>query len=848
MSNINEEMIENISIKKIIDLIYNLLNQYGVDKIDLFKLKDELPPSIINKLHVHLIESLVFIEYNGQDIPQKSKIFEFEDINGKKEFYRIYTEEFFNSIVNKYKIKNILIIANGIIREDFDFQKCLNDCNIEQFKVVEKKEIDYKIIFTQDSDEKDKCKKTWNKLSVNYNYYFENPKGEEILDFNYSNERTDLINSLFENIESILCYCGPHGIGKTITFLEYKRLKKKVCYFNLKIIFKNQSNPHIWKNELLLKELADAFKYVSNYEKFNELKQKLIPENKIWDSIYLIFDFMAQEEIEIQFILDQYQEKLDNNYENIKRIIELIKKNQNILSVILLSSINDKDVRLSLIDFWFNETKSNSLLKYRYLATLFDMKSIIDKDTSLNKVKKDMIINDFNCIPKYYYKIKNIEQENLNNFKNNEIQHIKEKFEEFFNDNPLNFEGIILLVKHNYQFGLNGEFDKKTFENITKIIIFKYFIIDNKTYYINYYFPLIEDIFKNILSDKSLSHLQMPVSVLKPSVVGDLLEYNLTYDLSRNLFCEFNYVCKVDSIYSLKICSYSRFENINESQILILQSNPSAKYIDFGIINKGEDLMLFQCKKALIKEPKNYVKYEDIFNDKKYLAESFHKQFGIKIKNIYLLYITGISFYKEGHSKKPLTWGINKKEDFEILIKMCKNSQAELLYYNVKDKIIYRKIEDNYISIGNIIEYVKNLRFYISIDENIEKSNVETNQLIVNFTSNKVHIDLITNLKNSNKNEEFFSENEKELLKINNYLNNFSIVKKIKNPSDLELNIPVFIGFKRKGKKYLSFYENNKKKKIIEISNNSIKEIQNYYKLFENPIDECFYFQDKKEN
>ena len=116
--------------------------------------------------------------------------------------------------------------------------------------------------------------------------------------------------------------------------------------------------------------------------------------------------------------------------------------------------------------------------------------------------------------------------------------------------------------------------------------------------------------------------------------------------------------------------------------------------------------------------------------------------------------------------------------------------------------------------------------------------------MIVNFTSNKVHIDLITNLKNSNKNEEFFSENEKELLKINNYLNNFSIVKKIKNPSDLELNIPVFIGFKRKGKKYLSFYENNKKKKIIEISNNSIKEIQNYYKLFENPIDECFYFQD----
>ena len=847
MEDIIEETFENVPLTKIINSIFRLVNKERESNIDIYKLKDELPFNLLNNLNVFVKDFIVNIEYKGVPFPKKSKIFEFEDANGKKKYYRIYTENFFEEVANKYKLKSKLFICEGKIREDLNFQGCLTILDKELFKVVEKKEIDYKIFFKKVDEKKEKDKFnqniTWNKLTTNCNYYFKNSKGEDKFYFIYSRERSDLLESLLQSNKPIECYCGPHGIGKTMTFLVFKNLKKNVCYFNLKALFKNSSNPLIWKKELLLKELADTFSYASDYTKFDKLLNELVSKDNIWDSIYHIFEFMVKEQIEIKFIIDQYKEKLDKNYDNIKKIIEIINKNSTLLSIIILSSINDKDVRLSLFDLWLKKDKKESFLVYIYLTSLFDMKEIINEDKSLSQNKKNMIINEFNCIPKYYYLIKNIEEKDLEKFRNEEIRNIRDKFEEFFLDNPLSIEGINLLVNYNYQFSLNGELENNIFEKIIKFLPFKYFIMNIRKYIINYYFPLIEDIFNEILSQQSLIIFQSPVSSLKPSVIGDILEYNLTTDLSKNKFGHFDYVCKIDSVYSLRQSSYSSFENLDKTNILLVQSNPYARYIDFGIINNGKDLILFQCKKALLKEPKNYVKFEDILRDKNYLARIFQEKFKIKIQNIYLLYITGISFYKEGGETKLKTWGINKKENFKILIKMCKNGQCELLYYDVINKIIYQKIKDIYNPIGDLIAYVKQLRHYIIIDKNSEKSIENFNQEKINFIDNKILLELSSNIKPLNKNEDFFSEEEKEVLKKNNYLNKFTIVGKIQNPNDLELNAPVFIGFKRTNKKYLSFYDKNKKKKIIEISNNSIKEIENYFELLQNPIEECFYMQ-----
>ena len=493
--------------------------------------------------------------------------------------------------------------------------------------------------------------------------------------------------------------------------------------------------------------------------------------------------------------------------------------------------------------------EKNSFLYYIYLSTLFNIKIIIDKDTTLSLKKKNMIMNEFNCIPKYYFIIKSIEDDKLEDFKNNEIVNIRKKLEEFFDDNPLSSEEIILLVKYNYQFGIEIEIDKTIFEQLVNILAFKYFIFNINNCSINYYFPLIEEVFKSIISEESLKYLKRPIECFTPSIIGDLLEFNLINDLSNNKFGYFNYICKVDSIYNLKKSNYTHFEDVNNSTILFTQSNPNAKLIDFGILHKGEDLMLFQCKKALVNKPKNYVKYEDIFKDQDLLSNNFEKNYKIKIKRIYLLYITGISFYKENQSKKETTWGINSKEDFDVLINICKNGKAELLYYDVIKKIIYHNIDKNYLKIGNLFSYVKKLAKFVEIEKNLENENNSLHQQNINFIKYKIdnYKELIENIEDNKKGEEFFNMNEKYILSKNNYLRKYEILGKKIKPNDFDLNIPVYIGFKRKGKKYLSFFDKNMEKKVIEVLNDSIKEIKNYHSLFENPIQECFYFKNENE-
>ena len=254
---------------------------------------------------------------------------------------------------------------------------------------------------------------------------------------------------------------------------------------------------------------------------------------------------------------------------------------------------------------------------------------------------------------------------------------------------------------------------------------------------------------------------------------------------------------------------------MNNSTILFTQSNPNAKLIDFGILHRGEDLMLFQCKKALVNKPKNYVKYEDIFKDQDLLSNNFEKNYKIKIKRIYLLYITGISFYKENQSKKETTWGINSKEDFDVLINICKNGKAELLYYDVIKKIIYHNIDKNYLKIGNLFSYVKKLAKFVEIEKNLENENNSLHQQNINFIKYKIdnYKELIENIEDNKKGEEFFNMNEKYILSKNNYLRKYEILGKKIKPNDFDLNIPVFIGFKRKGKKYLSFFDKNMEKK-----------------------------------
>ena len=168
---------------------------------------------------------------------------------------------------------------------------------------------------------------------------------------------------------------------------------------------KNKCNIFVWKYEILLKEIAFSFKNISNYNTFIELKEKIEKKNLIWESIIETIKFAITKHIKTKIILDQYKEAYDKDNSNIQTIINLINNDTlNNVPLIISSSINNKDIRNSLLKMWFPNynSKISVLFKYTYFDYLFDSKSYVLKDNDLSKTKKAYINDYFNNIPRFY--------------------------------------------------------------------------------------------------------------------------------------------------------------------------------------------------------------------------------------------------------------------------------------------------------------------------------------------------------------------------------------------------------------------------------------------------------------
>ena len=66
-------------------------------------------------------------------------------------------------------MKDAMIIYNNKLIEDLNFEKCLDMMNIENFKVIERKIINFEEIFKQVDKNEDKI--ILNNLPQNYYYY-----------------------------------------------------------------------------------------------------------------------------------------------------------------------------------------------------------------------------------------------------------------------------------------------------------------------------------------------------------------------------------------------------------------------------------------------------------------------------------------------------------------------------------------------------------------------------------------------------------------------------------------------------------------------------------------------------
>ena len=78
---------------------------------------------------------------------------------------------------------------------------------------------------------------------------------------------------------------------------------------------------------------------------------------------------------------------------------------------------------------------------------MFDTNLLIENDLELNDSQKDMIKNDFNLFPMFYYRIKTIHEKiDLENLNKNKKKRLK-KLKEFYEKNNFSIDNYIFISK-----------------------------------------------------------------------------------------------------------------------------------------------------------------------------------------------------------------------------------------------------------------------------------------------------------------------------------------------------------------------------------------------------------------
>ena len=855
--------------------LIEMINSYCLDngKFDETGLqnfeKKYLVPHIICK-NIEVKDYFIHREiyYKNVKLLSNPKIVEFIDLNLDSKTYIIYNIEFIYELIEKFKFNNPVIIIN---QKEYPFStlKSNFDSWVNNFQIVNKKIIEYTSYFQkgQIKDEKtDKISfqiKIGSDLTPNFKYYFKYPKPEESFNFISSSLRSEIFSSLLN--DKISGLCGPMGIGKSTTLLALSKLKENYCYFNIKSLNDHQDQLLVWKDELLLLEVAYAMRNNYSLKKFDELKKIIQDIYFYWDAIISIIKYFIKAKINIILILDQYKEKFDHDYGYIKSISNILKKDsKKIVSIIISSSINDKDVRNSLIFQWLKE-KSDNIFAYKYYNILINISQNITSDKTLSEGKRKMIVDDFKSIPKFYYAIKALKDDELDTYKNLQIEKITVSINEFFEETKGILERIDTLITLRGSFGQNLE--KQQFQELLKILPFKYFTFDLTNFTIDFSFPLVKDIFDDFLSDKICCFLKSPISSLKEGTIGDILELNLINDLKQNYFCKFDQVIKVDSIWDLsKIISLGALDA--SRTILLLQENNEAKYIDFAILSNNDNLILYQCKKALKKVPDSFITRQKIEYNKKDLKEKFLNLFKVSIKKIYLFYVTGITFFKKNNELKSRTWGIDEKENFSSNIKIANAAKSELFYYDVVNRKIYFKNELNYESIDNIIDHANKYSSPVLVESNEE---LESKMDKIELLEKDEISELSKRIKKIERNcdVQFYTPVQKAYLKNHNKdIFNNNIIGYIKNPKSEDLKFSRMLGLKRCNKNYLLIEKMNKVRKssckkdiqediaqeneqedkdryLVMVKDDGLEEVKSISKDFYNTIDYAYIFEKK---
>jgi len=283
---------------------------------------------------------------------------------------------------------------------------------------------------------------------------------EEYKDFiYYDTEERKKFYKGFQQIlylKKVFGICGPYGTGKTIMMLKMiiSDKSQKYLYINLGTV--NDLNNNELK-KLLRYEIIKLFDKEVIF-----LEDKSIPEKQTYDKIINLIDNLKNKQIfsllkniiilmnnlqytNSYFIIDQYSSKYDFNNNNIKELIETIKKKKNI-HIIICSSMNNEDVKYNLSEC-LNEkavfpSYNIDFIYYFYVGSLIRLNNLSNYETLIETKSQEFktYLYYFGNLPLYYYLLERAELERgeLKNFIYKEKKEIKNEIKLYYKGNIKN--------------------------------------------------------------------------------------------------------------------------------------------------------------------------------------------------------------------------------------------------------------------------------------------------------------------------------------------------------------------------------------------------------------------------
>lgn len=772
----------------------------------------------------------------------------------KNKMYKIFTKKYFDKIYKEMNFMNpVILIRNSYEKYEPKKFSLLTRFNsgAKIFKILEKKEENFREFYSKKLELKKEC--TPSVLTPNFKYYFSSPKTDCRMKFSLSNERRQAIFSIFtftdDKINSIY---GPYGSGKTTSLILKARSSDNICYLNLNALYQNKNDLFLWKFDLFLKELYNLFKKEKEENKeeekedtFNNIKEKILKCNHFWEAISLSIEFCINNKIESIFILDQYKEEIDPKFSEFKKIKNSINKTENtFVKLVVASSTNNSDIREFIIQKYIEKlSKEKFINDYYYIKSMFKITDIAELINILSQKKKNIFEEYFSNIPIYFYSIYDSKEEDINQTVENIKKTIIDDIEHFFKNNVLSHEDLSFIIQNYPKIGVNYSKEKEEISEIIekdvinkfiRILPIKYFIFeiqDESIVKISFYFKLAKICFLEFIFKRIYELFEQPKLQIPERTIGDLLELIVIENFKNNSKEKIDQVSKVDSIWEMGSVEGLDKNNVKNNNILIIQKNEKAKYVDFGFLLEGKTLVLVQCKKALSKEPNDYISIHKTFNHRNYLYDSFKKNFDCEIKQIKLFYLTDIYFTNR---EKNLYHSWSKKDKtFEVLEKITKENNIPLVFFDVQKKNLlirnyddqktfdsctitssdslicngerydYVKIESNEEELTKIFKGIKS-QFEIKEAEFFKKSKIEQK------SDNKISIDLYeAHLNRKINKDKRVVINEPDTLFLSN------------NDENL------LTTFKIGEKQCFSYYDSvNKKMKYVKIENGKTKDFE----------------------